>query len=61
LPPGRSPSKLIGWRDRVETIEPGKLGDIVAASGHPLPDITELEREQFVMKGGVVVRVLKTK
>jgi imidazolonepropionase-like amidohydrolase len=55
-------SELIGWQDRVGTIEPGKLADIVAVSGDPLQDITELERVQFVMKGGVVVRnELKTK
>jgi imidazolonepropionase-like amidohydrolase len=49
-------SEIIGWQDRVGTIEPGKLADIVAVSGDPLQDITELERVQFVMKGGVVVR-----
>jgi len=49
-------SELIGWQDRVGTIETGKFGDIVAMSGDPLKDITELERVRFVMKGGVVIR-----
>jgi imidazolonepropionase-like amidohydrolase len=37
-------------------IEPGKYADIVAVSGDPLSDITELERIGFVMKGGEVYR-----
>ena len=40
----------------VGTIEKGKSADIVAVSGDPLADITELERMKFVMKGGVVYR-----
>jgi len=47
---------LMGWQDRVGSIEPGKLADLVAVSGDPLADITELERTKFVMKGGEVVR-----
>jgi len=34
----------------------GKFADIVAVSGDPLKDITELERVGFVMKGGQVIR-----
>jgi imidazolonepropionase-like amidohydrolase len=37
-------------------IEIGKLADIIAVSGDPLKDITELERVRFVMKGGEVFR-----
>ena len=37
-------------------IEPGKYADIIAVAGDPLRDITELERVQFVMKGGAVFR-----
>jgi imidazolonepropionase-like amidohydrolase len=47
---------LMGWQDRVGSIEPGKFADIVAVSGDPLADISELERVRFVMKGGQVVR-----
>ena len=45
-----------GWADRVGTVEKGKFADLIAVSGNPLADVTEMERVQFVMKGGVVVR-----
>jgi imidazolonepropionase-like amidohydrolase len=45
-----------GWADRVGTLEKGKFADLIAVSGDPLADITEMERVKFVMKGGVVVR-----
>ena len=49
-------AEMLGWQDRVGAIEPGKFADIVAVSGDPIADITELERVRFVMKGGQVVR-----
>jgi len=50
------PAELLGWGDKSGAIEPGKWADIVAVSGDPLADITELERVQFVMKSGVVYK-----
>jgi imidazolonepropionase-like amidohydrolase len=47
-------AELLGWGDRLGTVEAGKLADIVAVSGDPLADVTRLEHVQFVMKGGVV-------
>ncbi|HWF07099.1 MAG TPA: amidohydrolase family protein [Bryobacteraceae bacterium] len=38
------------------SIEKGKFADIVAVSGDPLNDITEMQRVKFVMKGGVIFR-----
>ena len=49
-------SELMGWQDRMGSIEKGKYADMVAVSGDPLADITELERVRFVMKGGQVVK-----
>jgi imidazolonepropionase-like amidohydrolase len=46
----------IGWGDRVGSVEKGKYADLVAVSGNPANDVTELERVKFVMKGGQVVR-----
>ena len=49
-------AEMMGWPDRIGSIEKGKFADIVAVTGDPLKDITELERIKFVMKGGQVVR-----
>ena len=49
-------AQIIHWQDRVGTIEKGKFADLIAVSGDPLKDITEMQRVKFVMKGGVVVR-----
>jgi imidazolonepropionase-like amidohydrolase len=47
---------VIGWPDRVGTVEKGKFADLVAVAGDPIADITEMSRVKFVMKGGEVVR-----
>jgi imidazolonepropionase-like amidohydrolase len=49
-------AEVMGWQDRVGSIEKGKYADLVAVSGDPLADITELQRVKFVMKGGKVIR-----
>jgi imidazolonepropionase-like amidohydrolase len=49
-------SEMMGWQDQIGSIDKGKFADIIAVSGDPLKDITELERVAFVMKGGQVVR-----
>ena len=46
----------MGWYDRIGSVEPGKFADLVAVEGDPTPDITELERVKFVMKGGHVFK-----
>jgi imidazolonepropionase-like amidohydrolase len=50
------PAELLGWGDKLGTIEAGKWADLVAVSGDPLKNITELQRVVFVMKGGVVYK-----
>jgi len=49
-------AEMMGWQDRIGSIEKGKFADIIAVSNDPLKDITELQRVKFVMKGGQVVR-----
>ena len=49
-------AKLMGWQDRVGSVEAGKFADLVAVAGDPITDITELERVKFVMKGGQVFK-----
>jgi imidazolonepropionase-like amidohydrolase len=49
-------SDLIGWADRVGTIEPGKFADIIAVQGDPLANVHVLENVNFVMKGGEVIK-----
>ncbi len=49
-------AEMLGWQDRVGTVESGKFADLVAVSGDPIADITELERVRFIMKDGQVVR-----
>ena len=49
-------SDLLGWKDRVGTIEPGKWADIIAVDGDPTRDVTILEHVKFVMKGGAVYK-----
>jgi len=49
-------AEILGWSDRIGTVEPGKWADLVAVPGDPLQDITLTERVGFVMKGGVVFK-----
>jgi imidazolonepropionase-like amidohydrolase len=47
---------LLGWKDRIGSISPGKYADLIAVGGDPLADPAELTRVKFVMKGGNVVK-----
>jgi len=49
-------AEVLGWEDQIGSVEKGKYADLVAVSGDPLADITELQRVKFVMKGGKVIR-----
>jgi imidazolonepropionase-like amidohydrolase len=45
---------LLGQDQNIGAIAPGLFADIIAVSGDPARDITELQRVKFVMKGGAV-------
>jgi imidazolonepropionase-like amidohydrolase len=47
---------LLGWSDKVGTLDAGKWADLIAVDGDPLQDVTTLEKVRFVMKGGEVVK-----
>ncbi len=45
-----------GIEKDIGTVEKGKFADIIAVSGDPSADVSEMERVRFVMKGGTVIR-----
>jgi imidazolonepropionase-like amidohydrolase len=47
---------LLGWHDRIGSLEPGRFADIVAVSGNPLENIESLSKVVFVMKDGKIVK-----
>jgi imidazolonepropionase-like amidohydrolase len=49
-------AEALGWQDQIGSIDKGKYADLVAVSGDPLADITELQRVKFVMKSGKVIK-----
>ena len=51
-----SAATLLGMQDQIGSIEPGKFADIVAVPSDPMQDIQQLEKVDFVMKGGTVYR-----
>jgi imidazolonepropionase-like amidohydrolase len=52
----RIAAEIMGWSDRVGTVEPRKFADLIAVNGDPLRDITELERVAWVIKGGTIYK-----
>ncbi len=47
---------LLGWSDKIGTLDPGKWADIIAVDADPLQDVTTLQHVKFVMKGGEIVK-----
>ena len=49
-------AELLGLRDKVGSLKPGMLADIVAVPGNPADDIKVTQQVFFVMKEGVIYR-----
>ena len=49
-------AELLRWDDKLGTVQAGKLADLVAVPGNPLEDMKALEKVDFVMMGGRVVK-----
>ncbi len=47
-------AELLGMQDKIGSVEAGKFADIVAVPSDPMSDIQQLEKVNFVMKGGEV-------
>ena len=55
-------AECLGWDDRIGTLEPGKLADIVITAVDPLSDIVALQdtsKIMLVMRGGNIVNDLR--
>ena len=42
--------------DRLGSVQPGKVADLVAVPGDPLADVSLMRQVNFVMKDGVVYK-----
>jgi imidazolonepropionase-like amidohydrolase len=49
-------AELLGMPGQIGAVDAGAYADLVAVAGDPLQDVTVLNRIDFVMKGGAVVR-----
>jgi imidazolonepropionase-like amidohydrolase len=49
-------AKLLGLADRLGTLEPSKIADVVAVPGNPIENIRQTEHVFFVMKEGIIYR-----
>ena len=48
-------AELMGWEDRVGSLEPGRYADLVAVRGDATQDLSSLAHPDVVMKGGEIV------
>lgn len=49
-------AELLGVAERLGSVRPGKLADLIAVRGDPLSDVRVLEDVRFVMKQGVIYK-----
>jgi imidazolonepropionase-like amidohydrolase len=49
-------AKMLGWGDKIGSVQKGFYADLVAVRGDPTKDISAIRRVQLVMKNGVVYK-----
>jgi imidazolonepropionase-like amidohydrolase len=49
-------AQCMGWNDRLGSIAPGKLADVIAVPGDATEELESFEAVSFVMKGGEIVK-----
>ena len=47
-------AEMLTLADRIGTLEPGKLSDVIAVPGDPVQDIRQTSKVRFVMKEGKI-------
>lgn len=52
----RNAARLLRAEQDIGSVQAGRFADIVAVTGNPLADIAVLQRVEFVMKGGQVIK-----
>jgi imidazolonepropionase-like amidohydrolase len=60
----RTAAECLGWQDRVGTLEPGKLADVVVTRSDPLADVRALADPAtiaLVLKDGAVMKDMLAK
>jgi imidazolonepropionase-like amidohydrolase len=50
-------AELLGMDDRIGSVEPGKLADLIAVEGDPMRDVSVVAKVAAVMKGGKLLFV----
>lgn len=50
------PAEMLGWQNRLGTLEVGKLADIIAVPSDPLKNVAALENVVLVLKDGRIVK-----
>jgi len=51
----KNAADVIGQGQRLGTLEPGKLADIIVVDGNPLQDISVMRKLEFIVKNGKII------